>query len=251
MLLQALCIISYPSVNLNWSYSPETPDSDKMAISLSHTTSKFEWWPWKTIGHLFYAISSFVHHYVAICEFKLESQYGNARFRSKSAIFLSHVTWKFDEWHWKTIGHLFYATSPSVHFLQPSVNSTLSYSPETPISGQNRRVSARATLKFDGQPCKTIGPRNAQIGAKFVLSSVTLTFDIWPWSFARTSLLSIVITPGNFMMIRWRGHNGKVVVDRRTDRRTDWTIHRAAWSHLNTQNNTRNIFWNNIYLYSH
>ena len=25
MLLQALCIISYPLVNSNWSYSPETP----------------------------------------------------------------------------------------------------------------------------------------------------------------------------------------------------------------------------------
>ena len=26
MLLQALCIISYPLVNSNWSYSPETPN---------------------------------------------------------------------------------------------------------------------------------------------------------------------------------------------------------------------------------
>ena len=35
-------------------------------------TLKFDGWPWKTIGHLFYVASSFVHHYTAISEFKLE-----------------------------------------------------------------------------------------------------------------------------------------------------------------------------------
>ena len=30
MLLQALCIISYPLVNSNWSYSPETPNLGQM-----------------------------------------------------------------------------------------------------------------------------------------------------------------------------------------------------------------------------
>ena len=38
-------------------------------------------------------------------------------------------------------------------------------------------------------------------------ASVTLTFDLWPWPFARTSLLSLVITPENFMMIQWQEHN--------------------------------------------
>ena len=32
----------------------------------------------KTIGHLFYTTSSFEHHFVAICEFKLELRPGNA-----------------------------------------------------------------------------------------------------------------------------------------------------------------------------
>ena len=40
-------------------------------------TLKFDGWPWKTIGHLFYATSSFVHHFVAIGEFKMELQSGN------------------------------------------------------------------------------------------------------------------------------------------------------------------------------
>ena len=74
----------------------------------------------------------------------------------------------------------------------------------------------------------------------WVVTSVTLTFDLWPWPFAWTSLLSLVITPENFMMIRWWEHSQKGVTDRRTDGqtdgqtdgRTDWTIHRAAWSQL-------------------
>ena len=66
----------------------------------------------------------------------------------------------------------------------------------------------------------------------WVITSVTLTFDLWPWPFAWTSLLSLVITPENFVMIQWREHSQKGVTDRQTDRRTDWTIHRAAWSQL-------------------
>ena len=51
----------------------------------------------------------------------------------------------------------------------------------------------------------------------WVLTSVTLTFDLWPWPFAWTSLLSLVITPENFMMIWWWEHGEKGVTDRRTD----------------------------------
>ena len=82
---------------------------------LSHVTLKFDGWPWKTIGHLYYATSSSMHHVVAIGEFKLELQSGNAQFGSKSMIFFSRVTLQFDVWPWKTAGHLFYATSSFVH----------------------------------------------------------------------------------------------------------------------------------------
>ena len=77
--------------------------------------SKFDRWPSKTIGHLFYATSSFVYHSKAIGEFKLELQSGNAQFESKLAIFLSRVISKYDGWPWIKIGHLFYATSRFVH----------------------------------------------------------------------------------------------------------------------------------------
>ena len=122
-------------MNSNWSYSPETPNLGQIPWFFSRVTLKFDWWPWKTIGHLFYAASNCVHNFIAICEFKLEL-----------------------------------------------------------------RVRKRPS---------------------WVLTSVTLTFDLKPWPFARTSLLSMVMTPEHFMMIRWWEHGEKGVTDRRTDRRTD------------------------------
>ena len=40
-------------------------------------TLKFYRWPWKTTGHLFYAHSSFLHHFVAIHELQFELQSRN------------------------------------------------------------------------------------------------------------------------------------------------------------------------------
>ena len=82
----------------------------------------------------------------------------------------------------------------------------------------------------------------------WVVTSVTLIFDLWPWPFARTLLWSLVITPENFMMIRWWEHSQKGVTDRRTDGQTDRqtdgqtenTICRAAWSQLKTIGNLFN-----------
>ena len=59
----------------------------------SRVTLKFDGWPSKTIGHLFYATSSFVHHFVPIGEFKLELESGNAQSRSKSTIFIAVWPW--------------------------------------------------------------------------------------------------------------------------------------------------------------
>ena len=68
----------------------------------------------------------------------------------------------------------------------------------------------------------------------WVMTSVTLTLDLWPWPFAWTSLLSLVITSiswwyvgGNMVKKVWR-------TDRQTEGRKDWTIHGAAWSQLKT-----------------
>ena len=44
----------------------------KISDFLSPMTLKFNGRPWKTIGYLSQASSSFVHHFIIICEFKLE-----------------------------------------------------------------------------------------------------------------------------------------------------------------------------------
>ena len=61
----------------------------KIGNFLSRVILKFDRWPWKTIGHFSNAPSSVVHLFIAIGEFKLELQSGNAQFGSKSTIFLS------------------------------------------------------------------------------------------------------------------------------------------------------------------
>ena len=122
------------------------------------------------------------------------------------------------------------------------MNSNWSYSPETPNLGQIRRFLEqcdlemwRMTLKNNRAPLLSIIKLYAsshhhmwiQTGVtvrkrwSWVVTSVTLTFDLWPWPFAWTSLLSLVITPENFMMVGWWEHSQKGVTDRRTNRRTD------------------------------
>ena len=66
-------------------------DSNRWFFSLCDL--KIWWIPPKIIGHLFYTTSSFVHHFKAISEFKLELQSGNAQFGSKSAIFCPLWPW--------------------------------------------------------------------------------------------------------------------------------------------------------------
>ena len=66
---------------------------------LSRVTLKFDRWPWKMIGHLFYATSSFVHHFVAIGELKLVLQCGNTQSGSNSMIFRA-------VWPWNLTDHL-------------------------------------------------------------------------------------------------------------------------------------------------
>ena len=69
-----------------------------------------------------------------------------------------------------------------------------------------------------------------------VMTSVTLTFHLWPWPFAWTSHLSMAIIPENYRMIWWKEHCQKDVTDgqtdRQTDRRTEISVLGAAWSQL-------------------
>ena len=67
-----MCIISKPSVNSTWSYKPETINSGQnWRFFLSRVTLKLDRLPGKTTGHLLYANSNFVHHFIVISQFKL------------------------------------------------------------------------------------------------------------------------------------------------------------------------------------
>ena len=104
---------------------------------LSRVTVKFDGWPWKTIGHLFYATSSFVQHFVAIGEFKLELQSGNAQSGSNSTIFRAVQPWNLMDDLAKQYGTFSMLLQALCIISYPSVNSNLSNSPETLNSGQN------------------------------------------------------------------------------------------------------------------
>ena len=65
----------------------------KIGDFLSRVTLHFEGWPGYTIGHLFYATSRFVYHFIAISEIKMKLQSGNTKFGSKSAIFCPAWSW--------------------------------------------------------------------------------------------------------------------------------------------------------------
>ena len=136
---------------------------------LSRVTLKFEGWHWKTIGHLFYATSSFVHHVRIICEFKLELQSGKAQFGSKLSIFCP-------VWAWNLTDDIENATSSFVH-----------------------HFIAICEFKLESQS------GNFQIGFS----------PLWLWPLTSNlylfSLLSLVITPENFKMIQWWEHNEKGV----------------------------------------
>ena len=68
----------------------------------------------KIDGHPFYTTLSFVHHFKAMGEFKLELQSGDAQFGSKSAIFCPVWPWSLTD-DLKKIGQLSYAAWSFVH----------------------------------------------------------------------------------------------------------------------------------------
>ena len=141
MLHEALCIILKPSVNSNWSYSPETLNfGSKSAIFFVPCDLEILWMTLKN------------NRAPVLCCYDLYASFRSHRWiktkvtvrkrsiRVRIGDFLSCVTLKFDGWPWKIIGHFFYATSSFVHyFVAPLGNSNWRYSPDTPNLGPNRR----------------------------------------------------------------------------------------------------------------
>ena len=121
-------------------------------------------WPWnltddleKTIRHLFYATSSFVQHFVAIGEFKLELQSGNAklgqirRFLESCDLEISHMTLQNNR-------------TPLLCYFKLCASFRSHWWIQTGVTVRKRPIwvkfddfFSRVTLKFDGWPWKTIG----------------------------------------------------------------------------------------------
>ena len=122
-------------MNLNWSYSPETPNLGQIRRLLERATLKFGGWPCNSIGHLFYTISSFVHHVVPIGEFKLKLQSGDSQFGSKLTIFsVWPRNFTDDPQNNRASLLCYYKLFCSISY--PLVNWNWSNSPETPNLGQ-------------------------------------------------------------------------------------------------------------------
>ena len=144
-------------------------------------TMEFDRWPKKIRGHLVYASSRFVHH------FHLWIQAGVAARKRLLGIKILWLVWPrnlMDD-PAKPQGTSSKPLQTLCIIPLSFVNSNWSYSPETP------------KICFD-----------------------LCDLDLWPWLFAQISLLSMVITPENFMMVWWWEHCGKGVTDRKTD---GWT----------------------------
>ena len=167
MLHQALCIISKPSVNPNWSYSLERLHLGK------------KWHVFVPCDPEIWRMTMKNYRAPLLCYFTF-----CASFQSDRWIPTAVTVWKHSirvkifcrVWPCNLTDDL-----PCYFKLCPSFNS-------------------RLLIKLE------LRSRNAQIGAKFVLDSVTFNFDLWPWPFAWKSLLPMVITSQNLMMIQWQEH---------------------------------------------
>ena len=117
LLFQALCNISLPLVNSNWSYSPETPNLGQIRLFLE--PCDLEIWC-MTLKNNRAPLLCYIKLYASFHSHWWIQAGVTVRKRPiwvKIDGFFSCVTLQFDVWPWKTIGHLFYATSSFVHHL--------------------------------------------------------------------------------------------------------------------------------------
>ena len=167
----------------NLSYSPETPNLGQIRWFLEPCDLEIWRMTLKNNRAPFYAKSSFMHHFVAIGEFKLELQSGKAQSRSDLTI------------------------------LEPCDLEIWR------MTLKNNRAPLLCNIKLYASLHHHMWIQTGVTFRKLLSWVVTLTFDLWPWPFAWTLRWSLVITPENFMMIGWWEHSQKGVTDRRTDRR--------------------------------
>ena len=151
-------------MNSKWSYSPETPNLGQIGRFLELCDLEIWRMTFKNNRAPLLCYFKHVHHFVAIGEFKMELQSGNPQSGSNSTLFRAMWPWNLTDDRALLLSIIkLYASFHHHMWIQTG-------------------VTVRKLLSW-------------------VVTSVTLTFDLWPWPFAWTSLLSLVITPENFMMM--------------------------------------------------
>ena len=179
-------------------YSPETPIlGQNQWLFASRDLEIWQMTLKNNITHFFCATSSFVHRFKAIGEFKLELQFRNASFGSKSTIF---YPCDFEIWR-----------------------MTLNINRAPLLS--NNKLCASCCHHMWIQTGVMV--RKQLIG---VSTSVTLPLDLWPRPFLWTSLLSLAIT----LKILWWYDDGNIVekvwqTDGKTDGHLDKNTNVLWW----------------------
>ena len=171
----------------------------------AHVTLKIDRWHWKT------------HPFVAISPFKLELQFGNTQFGSKSEFFIPcHLEiWRMALRNNSATCLCYYKLNASFH--------------------NQRLIQTRVT----------VWKRTIWVKIGDFWSRVTLQFDGWPWItighlfYATSNFMHLFVAvcefklEFHFMIMRWQENCGKIVTDRQTDGQTyRKSILRAAWSQL-------------------
>ena len=148
-------------------------------------------WPWNSTDDLAKKWAP------VVCRFKLCASFHSHRWiRTKVTVrkrsirveigdFFSRVTLKFYGWHWKTIGHLFFATSSFVHHFVAIGDSNWSYSLETPNFGSKSTMFLPCDLEIWRMPLKKQTKKQGtylkQHQALCIISS-SYVYSIWSYS---------------------------------------------------------------------
>ena len=189
---------------MRWREHSEKGETDRQTDRRTDwTIHRAAWSQLKTKGRLFYTMSSHVHHFKAMGDFLLELQSGNAQCGSKSAILCPMWPWNLMDDREKPKGTFSILHQALCIIAKPSVNSNLSYSPETFNSHHNRRLfvlcdleiwrmtlkNYRAPLLYYFKPCAsfrshwwiqtgvTVRKRPIWVKTTIYFSRVTLKFD--------------------------------------------------------------------------
>ena len=179
-------------MNSNWSYCPETHNSGQ------------NWWFFVLCDIEIWRMTLKNNRAPLLCYIKLCGSFQThwwipnlvtvleCSIRVKMDDFFSRVTSKFYRWRWEK------NRAPLLCYFKLCASFRSHWWIQTGVTVRKRPIWVK------------IGD---------FLSCVTSTFDLWPWPFAWTSGRPMVISPENFVMIRWWEHSEKGETDGQTDRK--------------------------------